>query len=444
MSTRAFIAGNVAVAMLGGAWTERALRARVEAYLGARTRRSQRRFIANLFGKWPRPYPPAPDWIVDFLTHSAMFDLATARLCKSMDKGEEPRRVVMTAPAFAPAPPFADLPVPKLATLGDLAAWLEISAGDLEWFADFSRRNADSPPILRHYVYSFIPKRSGAARLIESPKPRLKAMQRRILHDILDHAPAHPSAHGFVRGRSCISAAQRHAGEAVVIAADLKDFFASVSAARVHGLFRRLGYPHAAARALTGLCCAATPACVFRMPPADRRFDWAAQQMFRTPHLPQGAPTSPALANLCAWALDQRLAGLAARFGGAYSRYADDLYFSGDEAFARKSSAFLRAVEEIVRDERFRLNPAKTRIMRASARQHVTGIVVNRHVNAPRRDYEALKAILHNCARSGPASQNREGLSDFRAHLEGRIGWIESLNRARGARLRDVFETIAW
>ena len=83
--------------------------------------------------------------------------------------------------------------------------------------------------------------------MIEQPKPRLKALQRRILHEIVDWIPVHEAAHGFVRGRSARTHAALHAGRRVVVRLDLEDFFAAVVAARVYGIFRTAGYPEAVA-----------------------------------------------------------------------------------------------------------------------------------------------------------------------------------------------------
>jgi hypothetical protein len=99
-----------------------------------------------------------------------------------------------------------------------------------------------------------------------------------------------------------------------VLRLDLCDFFPSVPASRVHALFRRLGYPSAVARLLTGLCSHTVSA---EQWPAPAASDTAMRRRYAVSHLPQGAPTSPALANLCAWRLDARLAGLAASAGAA-------------------------------------------------------------------------------------------------------------------------------
>src|SRR5262249_41602066 len=144
---------------------------------------------------------------------------------------------------------------------------------------------------------------------------------------------------------------------------------------------RSLGYPWAVARTLTGLCSSSVPQSVFMKLPASRRHDWLTQKVYQSPHLPQGAPTSPALANLAAWHLDVRLAAFAKSFGARYTRYADDFAFSGDQEFSSKIVAFLTTVKSIADDEGFALNGRKTRIMRRGGRQRVTGIVVNDHIN---------------------------------------------------------------
>jgi RNA-directed DNA polymerase len=431
------VARNLAAALLAGAWTSQALLRQAAFVLGRRARKSQRTLVAELIESTPDAYPPSPDWLVAFLLRSRPF--------KQVSKNLRTVRIVLVPARFAPAERFASLDVPRLAAPGDLAKWLDISIGHLDWFSDARRQQGRTDiPILQHYRYSFVPKRSGLPRLIEAPKPKLMAVQRRILHEILDLVPAHDCAHGFVAGRSCLSAAQVHAGEHIVITVDLKDFFLNTRLSRVHAIFRSLGYPWAVARALTGLCSSSTPKSVFARLPSNQRHDWLTQKIYQSPHLPQGAPTSPALANLAAWHLDVRLAALARSFGARYTRYADDLAFSGDQEFSSNIDSFLATVRNIADDEGFGLNGRKTRIMRRGGRQRVTGIVVNDHINVSRTAYDELKAILYNCRKNGPDAENRAGLRDFRAHLDGRVTWVEHVNAARGQRLRRMFNEIRW
>jgi hypothetical protein len=441
MNARRSIARSLAAALLAGPWTEAGLLARAESLLGRATRKSQRRLIAELIAKAPSAYPPPPPWLLDFLLASAHFQRASGPARRKAGRIKS----ALEPPAFTPIPGLAGLDVPRLTTPGDLAAWLGITIDHLQWYADSRRQHRHAAkPALQHYSYLFIPKRRGPPRLLEAPKPRLKALQRRILREILDKLPAHDSAHGFVAGRSCLSAAQLHAGEALVIAADIREFFPATPMRRVHGIFRSLGYPWSVARLLTGMCSTATPASVFDRLPEAQRPDRAMLEIYGLAHLPQGAPTSPALANLAAWPLDRRLRGLAKALDANYTRYADDLAFSGDADFERKLRPFLAGVKRIATEEGYALNDRKTRIMRRRGAQRVTGLVVNEHLNLARADFDALKATLHNCRRNGPAAENRAGHRNFRAHLEGRVLWAENVNRARGAKLRRIFEEIRW
>ncbi len=175
--------------------------------------------------------------------------------------------------------------------------------------------------------------------------------------------------------------------------------------------------------------------------PQMRQVRW----LYAAPHLPQGAPTSPALANLCAYRLDCRIAALARSTGADYTRYADDLAFSGGREFERVVRRFSLHVCATVMEEGFAVHHRKTRIMRqAACAQHLAGLVVNRRLNVLRTDYDRLKAILTNCIRHGADSQNRAAIADFRAHLLGLISFVEMLNPSRGARPCALYAQITW
>jgi len=232
-----------------------------------------------------------------------------------------------------------------------------------------------------------------------------------------------------------------------VMRMDLRNFFPSIPGPRIHGLFTTLGYPHATARLLTGLCTNRVTASMLRkVPLADPGFrpTWMDRKQLEIPHLPQGAPTSPALSNLCALHLDLRLDALADSVGACYTRYADDLAFSGGESMRRRVARLTTSVAAIASEEGFDVNHRKTRVMYPSGRQVLTGIVVNVKPNIKRDDFDRLKAMLTNCVRQGAVSQNRDAHADFRAHLLGRVGYVKTLNAQRGAKLNAIFERIEW
>ncbi|MCA9492129.1 MAG: RNA-directed DNA polymerase [Myxococcales bacterium] len=313
--------------------------------------------------------------------------------------------------------------LPELPDVAALARWLGWSVPVLLGHADLRhdhRRRAE----YRDYVY-----RWHGARLIEAPKDRLAGGQRRILRELLVHVPLHDAAHGFVRGRSPRTHARLHVGCAVVVRVDLERFFASITAPRVRGMFRALGYPRRVASLLAGLTTSWPPPDV--VPGGS---PWSA------PHLPQGAPTSPALANIVSHGLDRRLQGLARHHGAAYSRYADDLTFSGRAL----PSSLVPTIEQIAVSEGFRVRRCKTRRMGEGAAQRVTGLIVNRHVAVSRRERDHLRALLHLALTRGPASVRVEGVDDVRSWLRGRIAWVAHARPAHAERMLEVFHQIAW
>jgi hypothetical protein len=248
----------------------------------------------------------------------------------------------------------------------------------------------------------------------------------------------HEAAHGYVAGRSALTHAAAHTAQALLLRFDLRDFFNSITAARIHALWRTLGYPAGIARLLTALCTTRTPAAVRERLQDDGGLDRLGALRLAERHLPQGAPTSPALANLCCFRLDLRLAGLARRLDAHYTRYADDLVFSGPAALrgdARTLGAWVGAIAEA---EGFRLQAHKTASVPRHRRQLVTGIVVNARPNLPRDAFDRLKARLHRCATRGVRPD------DDAAALRGQIAWVTQLNPARAATLQDWYDRIDW
>lgn len=356
---------------------------------------------------------------------------------------------------FDPAPPVqcaargrpSTWKVPPFTWPGELAAWLRVSVGELEWLADAQGwRNGDSCERLGHYHYRWLSKRDGSARLIESPKQHLKLIQRGILDAVVSAIPAHDSAHGFQPGRSTLTHVGPHVGREVVLKYDLRDFFTRVTRPRVQAVFRTAGYPEAVAAHLAALCTHRTPARIWRQFPGFETDPLirARARNWQRPHLPQGAPTSPALANLVAFRLDCRLAGLAKAAGASYTRYADDLLFSGGSELAQGAKRFGVMVGAIALEEGFELNTRKTRVLRRGVAQRAVGLVLNERINVPRAEYDRLKAILHHCVHSGPAGQNREGVPNFAAHLAGRVAYVTQVNPQRGARLQQWLDQIDW
>lgn len=333
--------------------------------------------------------------------------------------------------------------LPELSHAADTAALAGITRAELAWFA---MRPAHEETQM-HYTVRRIAKSSGGTRVLLVPLPKLKAAQRRLLRGLLDRLPLHPAAQGFRRGHDPLSNAAQHVGKDVVISVDIQDFFPSITFRRVSGYFRWLGYGRGTAIALANLMTVA----VWASKALDDRGKWGVTDLsgddfptYFKPCLPQGAPTSPALANAICRRMDMRLSALAAKFGGTYTRYADDLTLSGGPEMARRAGRVLNILRRIVKTEGFALNEKKTRIRRKGRRQQVTGVVVNRAPNLSRREFDRIKAILTNCLRHGPAGQNRNGHADFRGHLQGLVAHALHIGPARGRKLQALFDKIPW
>ncbi|MET0064029.1 MAG: reverse transcriptase family protein [Candidatus Thiodiazotropha endolucinida] len=202
------------------------------------------------------------------------------------------------------------------------------------------------------------------------------------------------------------------------------------------------GYPWSVAHLLQGLSTHASSASLAGE--TFQKLPWAMRKRLADKHLPQGAPTSPALANLAAYRFDCRLQGVANRFSLDYSRYADDLAFSGARELLRLAPFLQGLIGAIAIEEGFEINHRKTRVQTQAQSQRLGSMVINQRPNLPRKEFDRLKAILHNCVRRGPESQNREDVEDFRAHLGGRVAYAAWLNPEKAERLRRLWLQIQW
>jgi retron-type reverse transcriptase len=241
-----------------------------------------------------------------------------------------------------------------------LAHILGISRKKLDWLAD-DRAG--------HYVCFHTEKRDGAKREIFAPKPYLKRVQRQILDELLHRVRLNGHSEGFRKKRSVVTNAVRHIDKAVVIKMDVKGFFPSISFERVLGMFVTLGYPRQTSLLMTRL-------------------------VTHNGKLPTGAPTSPAISNIICRRMDKRFSRLGQKMEFEYSRYADDITVSSNN---KKITRMLPFFKEIVKEEGFAVNEAKTRILRSGRRQKITGIVVNKRPNIAREEIKRLRAVIHNC-----------------------------------------------
>jgi retron-type reverse transcriptase len=246
----------------------------------------------------------------------------------------------------------------------------------------------------RFYKPFCIVKPNGGMRQLEAPSRRLKGIQTWILRNVLDSLPVSERAFGFVKGGSTKKHALMHATRNYVLIMDVKDFFPSISSARVRDVFVGCGLGPEGARLLTLLCT-------------------------YQGRLPQGGVTSPLLSNLVFFAVDQELKSKCDQLGIRYSRYADDLAFSADTVEPLKN---LEAqVTQVLLVHGFTINARKTRYLTGKGKMLITGLFINaRRPTTGRQRKRELRAGLYNAIVKGDKSVNM-------ASLLGNLAYIRSV-----------------
>lgn len=227
-----------------------------------------------------------------------------------------------------------------------------------------------------YYDFS-IKKRSGRYRHISAPSDELMIIHRLINFLLSCVFQGHQSSHGFKKGSSVVSNAVVHVGKKYVFNIDLKDFFPStdremVKEALMRPPFNLSGEREIIAEHISRLCTVKAP------------LRKVIRNSARKLVLPQGAPTSPLFSNAVCQNLDNLLESLAQGNQLSYTRYADDITFSGSNNVFEADSAFIIELVGIISEQGFRINASKTRLLGKSARQEVTGIVVNEKTNVKR------------------------------------------------------------
>ena len=261
---------------------------------------------------------------------------------------------------------------------------------------------------LDHLYHRYeLPKKSGGMRPIAAPPSWLKALQRAILEKILDPLAVHEASHGFVRGRSIISNAKLHVGSPLVANCDIANCFPSIRWQLVLGALKRDLAHQLDASAVSLLI----DLCTFEG------------------GLPIGAPTSPSLLNRVLYQTDVWLTQAAEERGARYSRYADDLTFSGDD----KVPELLAIARKVVSRIGLKLDNKKTQIYRNGRRQIVTGLVVNEHPSVPRYIRRRVRAAVH--AVENGRSPTWHGGEESLSALVGRTAFVKSVNTEEGGRL---------
>ncbi len=313
--------------------------------------------------------------------------------------------------------------LPVLATAKELSEKTGLEVGHLRYLT-FHRKVSRTS----HYVRFDLPKKTGGTRRISAPMPRLKWLQTWILQHVLEPVAASTHAHGFRPGRSIVTNAEAHVGAKVVVNIDLADFFPTVTYPRVKGLFRSLGYSEELAT-IFGLACTEPDVAEVELDGKTYFVHEGAR------HLPQGAPSSPAITNLICRRLDARVAALAGQLGFTFTRYADDFTFS-TASDAPDIGRLLGRLNRIVKEEGFSIHRKKTRVLRRGRRQEVTGLVINDgRVTVPRDALKRFRALLFQIERDGPEGKRWGASKDVLSSIHGFASFVMMVDREKGGQL---------
>ncbi|PAE23881.1 retron St85 family RNA-directed DNA polymerase [Bacillus sp. 7894-2] len=263
-------------------------------------------------------------------------------------------------------------------------------------------------------------KSNGGYRTISAPSFNLKAIQRWVLDNILYKYQVSDNANGFVKGKSIKNNAESHIGKEIILNIDIKNFFPSITFQQVFYLFYNSGYTK------------------------EMSFTFAKLLTFKG-RLPQGSPASPYLANILCKKLDSRLNGFAIKIGASYSRYADDITFSGDADIYRHIS-FIR---NIIESENFKINEKKLRVQKSNSKQEVTGLIIsNGEVKVKRNYKKKLEQHIYYCKKFGVFNHLKyTGASDksyFKEYLYGMASYVSMIEPDTGKSYLNSLNEIIW
>lgn len=344
--------------------------------------------------------------------------------------------------------------LPSILSLNHLAKRTGV---EYEWLRGFvMRRSMDGGGPIDSYDKFSIRKRSGGRRFIHVPTPKLMHTQRWINEHILKNLPLHPASHAFSRGNSIQKCATRHCGAKWLIKIDIADFFGSISEIQVFRVFNSLNYQPLVAFELARLCTVGTswPSRRSMLPQwRTRKVNKSIPTYHREllGYLPQGAPTSPLLANLVMQGCDQSLQVLAQRFGLAYTRYSDDLGFSTkNKSFGRtQARKFIFEAYKILSQSGFRPRLRKTTIVPPGGKKVILGLNVDSEMPRMSKSMrDRIRQHLYFLEKLGPVEHaiNREfdSVWGLKAHLRGLIDFANMIEEDFAKSSLEKFNAIDW
>lgn len=297
------------------------------------------------------------------------------------------------------------------------------------------------------YQFYEISKKRGGKRQISVPHKDLKYIQSWITENILNKVPVHNNIHGFVKGKSILSNAVNHLDAECILNIDLKKFFDSIEEKRVYSLFKFLGYHSNLAVDMAKLCTCPISEKYYETFSDDDKLLF--QDIFQNKKavLPQGAPSSPAISNLICSRLDKRMIGYSEKHNLKYTRYADDITFSG--SFSKMPK--INFIKKVVKEENLKINWDKVRYYKKGQLQMVTGLLIDNKIRVPKKFKKEINRHLYFCKKYSAESHfnylsekhdNKKGFQ--KDWLLGKIRYVYSIEPEEGMKMFKKFNEITW
>jgi len=295
-----------------------------------------------------------------------------------------------------------------------------------------------------NYKFFTLKKRNGGHREIMAPKGQLKNIQKWINYYILGQVKIHQNSFGFIKGGSIKDNAKIHANQECILNIDLLKFFDTITQERVFGMFKQFGYHPNLARLLASLTTAKHKEWYWNQIDLDKHPELKKLAEKKPKIIPQGAPTSPAISNIICRKLDNRLFKLAHKCNCKYSRYADDITFSG----SKSDLPSLKLINKIIVEEGFYINKDKIGYYSKGSKQYVTGLAINDGVRIPRNRKREIRKILHYCKINGVENHKKntgiDNKSHFKEWLAGNIAFIHDIEPDKAKILWNKFNDLDW
>lgn len=301
----------------------------------------------------------------------------------------------------------------------------------------------------RNSMYHFyqISKKNGGKREISVPHKQLKYIQNWIKKNILDKLEQDDNAHAYIKNKSILTNANSHLNSETILNIDLKKFFDSITEYRIFHLFKHLGYHSNLAVDLAKLCTS---------PISERYFDTFSEAdkiLFQNIYnnkigtLPQGAPTSPSLSNLVCLRLDKRFYNYCYKNEVIYTRYSDDITFSGN----KNNFPSLSLIEKIITQEKFFINENKVKYFNKGQKQMVTGLLIDKKIRVPKKFKKEIYRHLFFCKKFSPrihfkylSEKNGIEKGFQKDWLFGKIRYVYSIEPTEGVKMLKLFKEIKW